>query len=97
MTAMAQSTRGSAATLVSTIALSSRARNVPGSMAGKTQTSKIQYESLQLSQILLSRYGEELTCTGLNEVVVGRCGSGRNKDCPDSSAHGIVCCLLEYA
>ena len=31
------------------------------------------------------------------QVLVGRCGSGRNKDCPGGTSHDILCCELDYA
>merc|ERR1712113_779142 len=41
----------------------------------------------------LSGGGVDLWCPD-NSVLVARCGSGRQHDCPHSSSHGIKCCSL---
>ena len=38
-------------------------------------------------------FGEDLVCPE-DGVLVARCGSGMNKDCPNHSSHGIKCCNL---
>jgi len=38
-------------------------------------------------------WGVDLWCPD-NSVLVARCGSGRQHDCPHSSSHGIKCCSL---
>lgn len=38
-------------------------------------------------------FGQDLVCPE-DSVLVARCGSGMNHDCPHSSSHGIKCCSL---
>merc|ERR1711953_5340 len=42
-----------------------------------------------------SGHGVQLDCGRSDEVVVGRCGSGGNLDCPGSTSHGNLCCELD--
>ena len=46
----------------------------------------------------VSQYHDTRTfvCSSNVQVVVGRCGSGANYDCPEHSSHGILCCGLDY-
>ena len=39
-----------------------------------------------------ANYGYQLECGRNDEILAGRCGSGENKDCPNDSSHGILCC-----
>ena len=39
--------------------------------------------------------GDNSICPG-NMVVVGRCGSGGDKDCPGDNSHQTYCCPLKY-
>ena len=39
--------------------------------------------------------GDDTFCPD-NTVVVGRCGSGGNNDCPDGKSHLTYCCPLKY-
>merc|ERR1719348_2669665 len=41
-------------------------------------------------------FGTQLSCGRRDEVVAGHCGSGKNRDCPGTTAHGILCCELDY-
>jgi len=41
------------------------------------------------------KWGGRLECDGNNSAVVGHCGSGNMKDCPDSMVHGILCCEVD--
>ena len=41
-------------------------------------------------------HGAGLECGRSDEVVVGRCGSGRNSDCPGETSHGVLCCELDW-
>ena len=41
---------------------------------------------------LYANHGHDIKCGRDDEVVAGRCGSGENKDCPEDSSHGILCC-----
>ena len=43
-----------------------------------------------------SGHGSPLECGRSDEVVVGRCGSGRHLDCPGGTSHGILCCELDF-
>merc|ERR1712123_176981 len=43
-----------------------------------------------------SGYGVPLECGRSDEVVIGRCGAGSHLDCPGSTAHGNLCCELDY-
>ena len=36
-----------------------------------------------------------LTALSNSQVVVGRCGSGGNLDCPGSTSHGNLCCEVD--
>ena len=36
-----------------------------------------------------------LTTLSNSQVVVGRCGSGGNLDCPGSTSHGNLCCEVD--
>merc|ERR1711872_128729 len=38
-------------------------------------------------------FGTELKCDG-NEVAVGACSGGRNRDCPGNSVHQLKCCAV---
>jgi len=42
-----------------------------------------------------SGHGVQLDCGRSDEVVVGRCGSGGNLDCPGSTSHGNLCCEVD--
>ena len=41
-------------------------------------------------------HGKQLECGRSDEIVVGRCGSGGNLDCPGDSSHGNLCCELDF-
>ena len=41
-------------------------------------------------------YGVLLECGRSDEVLVGRCGSGRNADCPGGTYQGNLCCQLGF-
>lgn len=40
-------------------------------------------------------WGHTLEC-GKDEVIVQKCGSGREADCANGNSHSIVCCKLQY-
>ena len=42
-----------------------------------------------------SGHGVQLLCGRSDEVVAGRCGSGKNHDCPGETSHGNLCCELD--
>lgn len=39
-------------------------------------------------------YGQQIECNRNDEVVFGRCGSGKGDDCGNNQWHGIQCCKL---
>ena len=41
-------------------------------------------------------YGAMLECGRSDEVLAGRCGSGKNLDCPGGTSHGNLCCKLDF-
>ena len=41
-------------------------------------------------------YGNPIECGRSDEVLVGRCGSGTGRECPGETAHGNLCCELDY-
>merc|ERR1712110_1366704 len=43
-----------------------------------------------------SGHGTMLECGRTDEVLVGRCGSGKGLDCPGGTSHGILCCELDF-
>ena len=43
-----------------------------------------------------SGHGIPLECGRSDEVVVGRCGSGKNEDCPGGTSHGNLCCEFNF-
>merc|ERR1712107_692823 len=41
-------------------------------------------------------YGVMMECARSDEVIAGRCGSGKNQDCPGSTSHGSLCCEFDF-